>query len=246
LKKLNHELLTLCRRNLDGSYATQAARKNLLFLVADQLNSMGFRNMLAKSLKQRHVKALVERWQAEGLTSGTIKNRMTAIRWWAEKINKPGVVAKDNEAYQIEKRQYVTNIDKAKTLEQDKLAQINDAYVSMSLQLQAAFGLRREEAIKFKPSWADRGDSIQLKSSWTKGGRERTIPIVNDQQRELLAAAKRLVGNNSLIPADKKYVEQLRIYEYQTAKVGLHKMHGFQFNINIRLKIGSKGFGVLV
>jgi len=221
-------LLKICRRNLDGSFATQETRKKVLFLAADQLEAMGFRNMLAKSLKQRHVKALVERWKEEGLSSGTLKNRMSVIRWWAEKINKPGVIAKDNDAYQIEKRQYVTNVDKARFLESDKLDKIDDAYTVMSLRLQAAFGLRREEAIKFKPHWADRGDSIELKSSWTKGGRARSIPISNDKQRALLDECKELVGKNALIPADKKYVEQLRVYEYQTAKVGLHKMHGLR------------------
>ena len=54
---------------------------------------------------------------------------------------------------------------------------VNDPYVRMSLALQAAFGLRREEAIKFQPHYADRGDHIALKGSWTKGARERTVSI---------------------------------------------------------------------
>jgi hypothetical protein len=33
----------------------------------------------------------------------------------------------------------------------------------MSLELQRAFGLRREEAIKLNPSYADRGDRLALK-----------------------------------------------------------------------------------
>ena len=47
----------------------------------------------------------------------------------------------------------------------------------MSLRLQQAFGLRREEALKIQPRWADRGEHLHLKASWTKGGRERTVPI---------------------------------------------------------------------
>jgi hypothetical protein len=39
-----------------------------------------------------------------------------------------------------------------------------------------AFGLRREEAIKFSPSCADRGSRIVLKASTTKGGRPRADP----------------------------------------------------------------------
>lgn len=42
----------------------------------------------------------------------------------------------------------------------------------MSLRLQAADGLRREESIKVRPDWADRGDVLRLKASWTKAGKE--------------------------------------------------------------------------
>jgi hypothetical protein len=56
----------------------------------------------------------------------------------------------------------------------------------MSLRLQRAFGLRREEALKLQPRWADRGDHLHLKASWTKGGRERTVPIRTKEQRALL------------------------------------------------------------
>jgi integrase len=66
---------------------------------------------------------------------------------------------------------------KAKDLEEAQLARVKDENVRMSLRLQQAFGLRREEAIKLQPRWADRGDYLQLKASWTKGGRERTVPI---------------------------------------------------------------------
>ena len=80
----------------------------------------------------------------------------------------------------------------------------------MSLQLQATFGLRREEAIKFQPSYADRGDYIALKGSWTKGGRERIVPITTAEQRDVLAA-HRLAGTGSLIPADKTYIQQRHV-----------------------------------
>src|SRR5205085_7900825 len=48
-------------------------------------------------------------------------------------------------------------------------------FTAMSLRLQAAFGLRREESIKIRPDWADRGDVLKLKDSWTKGGKERDV-----------------------------------------------------------------------
>ncbi len=42
---------------------------------------------------------------------------------------------------------------------------VRDPHVRMSLELQRAFGLRREEAIKFSPGYADKGDHLNLKAS---------------------------------------------------------------------------------
>jgi integrase len=98
----------------------------------------------------------------------------------------------------------------------------------MSLALQQAFGLRREEAIKFMPGYADRGDHLILKASWTKGGKERTVPIRTAEQRELLDRAHKLAGRGSLIPGNRNYVQQLRIYEGQTLRAGLSQLHGLR------------------
>ena len=226
MKTLNYELKQLCARNRDGSFATQADRERILTLVANQLREMGFVNMQAQSLKPKHVEKLVERWTAEGLSTGTVKNRMTELRWWAEKIGKANVVAKSNDVYGIADRRYVTNVSKARQLTAGDLAQVTDPYSRVSLQLQAAFGLRREESLKIQPAWADRGDRLVLKDSWTKGGRAREIPIRHVEQRQVLDEAKRVAGRGSLIPADRSYVQQLRRFEYQCDRAGIHRVHG--------------------
>jgi hypothetical protein len=51
----------------------------------------------------------------------------------------------------------VSDGSKAKTIGVTDLEKVRDPHVRMSLELQAAFGLRREEAIKFAPSYADKG-----------------------------------------------------------------------------------------
>ena len=226
MQALNYELKQLCARNRDGSFATQADRERILTLVANQLREMGFVNMQAQSLKPKHVEKLVERWTAEGLSTGTVKNRMTELRWWAEKIGKANVVAKSNDVYGIADRRYVTNVSKARQLTAGDLAQVTDPYSRVSLQLQAAFGLRREESLKIQPAWADRGDRLVLKDSWTKGGRAREIPIRHVEQRQVLDEAKRVAGRGSLIPADRSYVQQLRRFEYQCDRAGIHRVHG--------------------
>lgn len=111
-------------------------------------------------------------------------------RGWAEKVNRRNVVAGSNDFYGIPDRQFVSVQSKAKDLPKEQLSRVKDEHVRMSLRLQQAFGLRREEAIKICPRWADRGDHLQLKDSWTKGGRERTVPIRTREQRALLEEAK--------------------------------------------------------
>ena len=226
MKDLNYELKQLCRRSRDGSYATQADRERTLDLIADQLLAMGYRHMHAMSLKPKHVEALAERWQAESLSAGTVKNRMATLRWWAEKVGKENVIAKDNAHYGIADRQYVTNVSKARELTAADLKKVSDPYSRISLKLQAAFGLRRAESIKIQPTWADRGDRLVLKASWTKGGRAREIPIRTDEQRRVLDEAKAFVGSRSLIPVSLRYVDQLQCFRYQCDKAGIDHVHG--------------------
>ena len=174
MKGLNHDLKQLCRQCREGSYATQDNREHILTRAANELHAMGYRKMYARSLKPKHVEALVKRWFEQGLSVGTIKNRMAAVRWWAAKIDKRHVVAKSNEHYGIPDRRFVANESKAKNITRAQLDKVRDEHVRMSLELQQAFGLRREEAMKFQPSYADRGDHLILKASWTKGGRSRS------------------------------------------------------------------------
>jgi integrase len=228
VRDLNYQLKQLCYRNRDGSYATQAKRMHHLMLIANQLEALGFRGMNARSLKPKHVEALVKDWVEQELSVGTIKNRMAVLRWWAQKVDKQNVVARSNDHYGIPDRQFVTNTSKAKALSAPDLEKIRDPYVRMSLELQQAFGLRREEAIKFSPTFADRGDHIRLKSSWTKGGKARDVPVRTEAQRAVLNRAQQLAGNGSLIPSDRNYVQQLRVYERQTANAGLSKLHGLR------------------
>lgn len=228
MRELNYQLKQICRRNRDGSYRTQADRERQLTLIANQLRALGYRKMNAQSLKPKHVEALVKHWQKGDLSVGAIKNRLTVIRWWAQKVNRQNVVARSNDHYGIPDRQFVTNLSKAQTVTAPDLEKVRDQHVRMSLELQQAFGLRREEAMKFQPSFADRGDHIALKESWTKGGKSRVIPLRNEAQRAVLNRAGLLAGRGSLIPSSRNYRQQLRIYERHTANAGLSKMHGLR------------------
>ncbi len=227
MRDLNHDFKELCRHNRDGSYATQADREHILDVVANQLHEMGHRGLRAQGLKPKHVEKLTAHWLVEELSPGTIKNRMSALRWAAQKLGKDNIVARTNAAYGIPDRVYVTNISKAKQFGMEQLTAIRTPSAQMSLRLQAAFGLRREASIKIVPAWADRGDTLVLKDSWNKGGREIRIPIVTPEQRQLLDEAKALAKGKSLVaPGYATYRDYLQYFRYECARVGIHAFHG--------------------
>lgn len=229
VRDLNYGLkrLVFSHRN-EGSHSTRAARQDILQQAANTLHELGYRKLKPEGFKPKHVEALVVHWQSQGLASGTIKNRLSHLRWWAGKIGKPAIIARDNDHYHVARRVYVTGKDKSRQLDESKLARVADSYTRMSLRIQQAFGLRREEAIKFNALYADRGDKIVLKSSWTKGGKAREIPVRNAAQRHLLNEVRRFAGRGALIPANKNYVQQLRTYERNTVSAGLDRNHGLR------------------
>ena len=234
MKKLNYELKNMCQRNRDGSFATQKDRHNTLQLLANQLMVLGFQTntMSVHDLKGRHANRLVEHWREQGISTGTMKNRLAVLRWWAEKTGNLGAV-KSNDAYGIGRRQFISSVSKAETLAGRDLSGISP-HVAMSLRLQEAFGLRREEAMKFTVSYALQGCSadtatyIILKASWTKGGRPREIPIISLQQRILLKEVSILTGKGSLIPPGRTYREHVREFERESASIGVGHTHGLR------------------
>lgn len=228
MRNLNYQLKNLCERNQDGSRSTQSDRQLILQGIANQLFELGYRRMDIKSLKPKHIDALVAHYIENEISSGTIKNRLSVLRWWANKIGKMNIVSKDNAYYGIAERVFVTNVSKARELDRELLEKISDPHLRISLELQKAFGLRREESIKFSPKVADEGGCIQLKSTWCKGGKSRSIPIRTDEQRDVLRRAHIVAGSGSLIPIHLMYVQQMRVYEKMTQEVGLSKLHGLR------------------
>jgi site-specific recombinase XerC len=228
---LQYYLKGIMAHNRDGSFATQRERSSTLLLVAKQLKEAGFRQMKPESFKTKHIDCLVNRWKEEGLSVGTIKNRMSHLRWLAEKIAKPQIVL-SNAALDIPNRCHVSNTDQSTTLTEEHLSKISDPHLRDALRLQETFGLRREEALKFIPAFAmkniDLNNAITLKASWCKGGRERTIPVRNEKQIQLLWTLSERYGGDSLIHSNKKYVEMKDLYKNAIKRCGLGKGHGLR------------------
>ena len=60
------------------------------------------------------------------------------------------------------------------------------------------------------------------------GCEAREIPVRTPEQRALLDRAHQLAGRGSLIPGERNYRQQLRVYERHTANAGLSKLHGLR------------------
>lgn len=226
---LAFDLNKLAQGDRTGSRQTQTDRRRMLHAAAKDLRQAGFRLQSARSLKPKHVQSLINSWQGQGLKAGVIKNRMAVLRWWAKSVNKASVVHRTNDAYGIERRS-ASDVNKAQRLNLDKVAALPCKRMQLTVRMSAAFGLRIEEALKFSPRLADKGDKIALKPSWTKGGRYREIPIHSERHRALLDEVAAHVGDGSLIPPEKPYIAHRKAFEYQTLKAGMVNLHGLRHN----------------
>lgn len=207
---------SICRHNSDGSYATQYARKMILKQASQKLRQLGYRQLTVYKIRRKHVLALLEDWMECDLSTGTIKNRMSHLRWALKKIGRTGVIPPGNRALEIPDRKYITNKDKS--VDPSFICRIQDPYIQTSLWLCHYFGLRREESMKIVPKKADKGSELQIEKS--KGNRPRCIPIKTPMQRFVLNHAIKLARStpqHSLIPTA-TYVEHLKRFEYSMKK----------------------------
>ncbi len=207
------------------SFQSKSNYKGILKQCVRNMDELGYQIDDIKQLKQKHIHNLVEYWKDQYLDVATIKNRMSVLRYACRLLKKANVVF-SNDHYDIGQRSYIPEDNKA--IKNIDLTSINDTYIAQSLRLQQLFGLRREESIKFNASMADKVDYIELKSSWTKGGIRRIIPIATQEQRDCLKQIKLLCGTKSLIPEKRKFIEQRNLYDRLTHNAGLRNMHGLR------------------
>jgi site-specific recombinase XerD len=229
IHQLRSSIFYVLKHNKDGSFATQSNRKKMLFLCAEEIVKHGYKLKHIKGLKQKHIQSLVHKWKINELSIGTIKNRLASIRWLCEKINRKNIVP-SNDVLSVGPRKFISNQNKAIVLDAEKLRTIESQHIKLSLQLQHHFGLRREEALKIKPFIADKNKYLELEGSWCKNGRPRRIPILANEQRELLDRCKSFISSQycSMIPKDKTYRQHLKVYENQLRKAGISKAHGLR------------------
>jgi site-specific recombinase XerC len=224
-----NSVIQVLKHNRDGAHRTQNDRRRALIDIATTIYTSGFQLEHVRFIKRKYIVFLVEKWMDGGISAGTIKNRMSHLRWLMEKLDRPNVVP-PNDELNIPKRQYVTNVDKPRQLCAADLENIKDPLMQLNLRGQQLFGLRMEESLKIQPYVADSGDYLYIKGSWAKGGRERLIPILTDEQRQWLFVTKNIVSSkkSSLIPDDVSYKTYRKRFEKRCERAGIDKRHGLR------------------
>lgn len=178
-------------------FKTRSARGDILFMIMRRLRGDGYRLDSPSQIREKHVRHLIQAWEAEELTAATIQNRATVLRWVAEASGKfsmvksAGTYMKDptraeRRVSAVTDRSWSSaGVDVMEMIDRIKAEYPRDALI---LEMQVIFGLRLEEALCLKPLEAVRVDRLYVVEG-TKGGRQRVIQIDTAAQKELAQRA---------------------------------------------------------
>lgn len=231
--QIDFQIKEILKSNRDGRPDRQDARHRHLMAFVRLLLARGYSTHWdVHKFARKEVFRLLHDWREAGNSSRTIKNKMVDVRWLARKIGKIDQIP-SNKEIGLPKKSLEKNheINKAVQLTQDHLDQMDERMQLINL-LKFEFGLREEEACKFKHGYATaESDSfIQLDGPWCKNGRPRVIEIVNDRQRMLLTkVAEHQKKNNeeSMIPDGRDYESYKKTVQRLSTKIGI-KGHSFR------------------
>ena len=243
LNQNNREAL---RKNKVISHETMQDRAEILFLSFRQLREFGYKIEEPANLDTRHVKALVQRWECEDkLSASTLQKRLSVLRAFAKWIGKDGMIGATASLVSEPanaRRSYIATEDKSWTAKDIdiqtviKEVQAFDPYVGIQLKLMWSFGMRRKEAISFKPRRNDKGEFVEVGegaiiylNEGTKGGRPRLVEMdfMPDaaQRRAVLDEAKAMVSSEDAHVGrpGKTLIQNIKRFEYVMAKFNLTK-----------------------
>lgn len=219
------------RQNKIVSHETTDTRYESLRRSFRDLRGLGYKLESVFNLKQRHVSALAKSWEERGLSSSTIANRISCLRTLSLWIGKPGMIQKASDFVKDPnsvRRMQATTEDKSWSaagidiIPMINLIEQHDWRVGLQLKLMLAFGLRRKEAVMFRPLQADMGGAVRVRDG-TKGGRERVVMLETAGQRALLDFAKSRVKsiNEHIGHPDLTLEKALRRFNYVLEKFGI-------------------------
>lgn len=216
----------------------------------DRLN-MALQNL--GEFSARHVRALNNHYERQGLSSSSLQKKNTVLRRFGTWIGKPDMTPRLRDLVMDParaRRSYSATESKAWTAKgvapTEVIARMEAECPVAGLQLLLClvFGLRPREAVMFKPVAADQGRQIFV-TDGTKGGRARMLPVDTVEKRDILERAKAVAANNRRgVLSDKPsrtLKMALRHFYYLAEKVGISRsglgvtLHGLRHEFANRL-----------
>lgn len=198
-----------------------------------------------RNLGDRHVRAMAVIWKRDGLAAATIQTYLSFLRGLANWIGKPGLIKKPA-SYGLSPEEYqrhdASNVDKSWSGNRIDIDAVlvdvaqYDPHVGAMMGLIRAFGLRKKEAIMFRPFQrvvlfdatglppekrkADRYVSILAGS---KGGRQRYIPLDTPERIAAIEHAQNLVAGKDSHMGQVGYglKQAMRRFDYVMEKFGI-------------------------
>lgn len=180
---------------------------------------------------RKHLDALLADWQTRHLSVAMVHNLLSTFRLFCVWIEKPGLVPPTAAIItdpQYRHRQQAARRDHswagAGLNPASVIARIHaeDTGVGLLLDLMLTFGLRVREASLLRPHLADQKTYLDV-SRGSKGRRPRTVPIVNDDERNVLARARAYVTDplGCLVPPDRTFKSWSNHVYYRLRRHGI-------------------------
>ena len=195
LRKMHISILNFCkkhnhrhaRREKTVSRERQHMRyRTLGSMMLEELPALGFEPTSLFKIKEKHVVALLRRWEADGLSPGRMKNKYVILVWVCTILRKTDCLPEAPASELVDPARWqvrtVADMEKAPAAlgidMKAKYAAIaeDDPVIAVQLRAQEIFGLRTREAVCLRPHEADRGDHLLL-TVGTKGGRPRVVSM---------------------------------------------------------------------
>jgi len=201
------------------SFKTRQERAQFLRrFFCDLGEKAGFKTLPdPRNLGERHVRAMVAVWQEQKLAPGTLQGYLSFLRGFAQWIGKPGLIRQpqhyglkpeDYERHQAAQHDKSWSAHGVDILGLIGRIALFDPYVGAMLRLMWALGLRKKEAIMFRPhqcvvAFEATGFPLHKKKAdfyvrvkpGSKGGRERFIALDTPDKLGAVEHAKSVVSS---------------------------------------------------
>ena len=214
---------------------------NTLHLCLRELKEMRLPVGCLSEAKRKSLLKLIGRWQKNGLTAGTIEDRISILRKFLRLCGRPDVLPSGREWAEIRRNAGLSVKARTDELQMKKgwidqgvdpvpiieAVRADSAVAASCMEMMWAFGLRLNEAIQIQLAISVK-DGYLLVTRGTKGGKTREVPFSENEERrrwqmEILARARVFCDQH---PASTLSVAGLKLDQMKNRMRYLARKHG--------------------